>query len=366
MDGISSDIIKKKLDYLVNGFNRVLYEDDDTFLRGMKERNLTDCDISRFAHWEWTQGVGLFGFWRLYERTGEQRYLDLLLRYYDEQLDGGLPTKNVNTTAPMLALSYIYEETGNERYGRICDEWAEWIMTALPRTIAGGFQHITSDTLNDQELWDDTLFMAVLFLANMGRIRHNPEWIEEAEYQFLIHIKYLTDRRTGLWFHGWTFNGRHNFVEALWGRGNSWVTLAIPEFLRISDCKGSVRRFLTEALKEQAEALEKFQDTSGMWHTLVNDPTSYTEASATCGFASGMLAAVRMGIIDESYKKCAIKALSPILELIDEEGVVGQVSYGTAMGRESLSFYKGIEIRSMPYGTAMAILFLLEVQNSQF
>ncbi len=28
----------------------------------------------------------------------------------------------------------------------------------------------------------------------------------------------------------------------------------------------------------------RFQDESGMWHTLVDDPTSYVEASATCGF----------------------------------------------------------------------------------
>ncbi len=49
-------------------------------------------------------------------------------------------------------------------------------------------------------LWDDTLFMTVLFLANMGRIRGNKEYIEEAQYQFLLHVKYLTDKKTGMWF----------------------------------------------------------------------------------------------------------------------------------------------------------------------
>ena len=29
---------------------------------------------------------------------------------------------------------------------------------------------MTSDDVNEQELWDDTLVMTVLFLANMGRI----------------------------------------------------------------------------------------------------------------------------------------------------------------------------------------------------
>ena len=43
----------------------------------------------------------------------------------------------------------------------------------------------------------------------------------------MLHIKYLSDRKTGLWFHGWTFAGRYHFAGALWARGNSWVTIAI-------------------------------------------------------------------------------------------------------------------------------------------
>ena len=92
---------------------------------------------------------------------------------------------------------------------------------------------MTSDTLNDQELWDDTLFMTVLFLANMGRIEGNQAYIDEAQRQFLLHAKYLADPETGLWYHGWTFNGRHNFAEAFWGRGNCWDTIAIPEFIEL-------------------------------------------------------------------------------------------------------------------------------------
>ncbi len=363
MADFDKNLISQKLQRLVDNFQNVLYEDDDTFMEGMKSRNLTGCDINRFRHWEWTQGVGLFGFWKLFRQTGRKEYLDLLLRFYDEQIEGGLPSKNINTTAPMLALSFIYEETGSECYGNLCDEWAEWLIKDLPKTSGGGFQHLTSDTLNDQELWDDTLFMSVLFLANMGRIRKKKEWIEEAKYQFLLHSKYLSNTKTGLWYHGWTFNGRHNFAEALWGRGNSWVTAAIPEFLELVDCEESIRRFLLETLDSQVEALEKYQDPNGMWHTLIDDPTSYTEASCTCGFAYGMLNAAKKGLIDPHYREVALKALPPILDLIDEGGVLNKVSYGTAMGRETKDFYKGIEIKSMPYGTAMAILFLLEVQS---
>lgn len=351
----------EKLNLLVESFQKVLYEDDDTFLKGMEKNNLSGCDISKFRHWEWTQGVGLFGFWKLYEKTGEQKYLDVLLKYYTEQIAGGLPAKNINTTAPMLTLVHIYERMRNEEYGRLCLEWAEWLMQELPKTKEGGFQHLTSDTLNAQELWDDTLFMAVLFLAKCGVIFGNKEWVEEAEYQFLLHIKYLSDKKTGLWFHGWTFNGNHNFAEALWGRGNSWVTAAIPEFLRIVECDPPVKRFLVEALRNQVESLRRYQDPSGMWHTLIDDPDSYVETSATCGFAYGILRAVHDGLIDKEYEQCALKALEPVLSYISEDGIVNQVSYGTAMGRETKQFYKEIEIKSMPYGQAMAILFLLEL-----
>ncbi len=355
------NIIEDKLNKLIVSFQKVLYEDDDTFLSNMKTNNLAGDDICKYQFWEWTQGVGLFGLWKLFERTGEEKYLDMLMKYYDERIEMGLPSKNINTCAPMLTLSYIAEHTNNKTYHSLCQEWADWIMTELPKTKEGGFQHITSDTLNDQELWDDTLVMTVLFLVNYGRMTKNRVYIEEARYQFLLHVKYLADKKTGLWFHGWTFSGNHNFTEALWGRGNCWVTIAIPELLSIAPYDDSTDRFLIEALRAQIDALVQHQDASGMWHTLINDEESYLEASATCGFAYGILRAVHMGLIDEAYKNTAYKALVAILEQITEDGIVNQVSYGTAMGRDSLDFYKTIEIKSMPYGQALAILFLLEV-----
>ena len=70
-----------------------------------------------------------------------------------------------------------------------------------------------------------------------------------------------------MWFHGWTFDGHHNFAEALWGRGNCWITMAIPEFLDMVECPTAVRRILEESERAQVNALMRFQDESGMWHT---------------------------------------------------------------------------------------------------
>lgn len=352
--------LEEKLEKLIDAFTPILYEDDEIFLENMKDRNLAGDDIRRYQHWEWTQGVGLYSLWKLFAQTGKQKYMDILTRYFDSQLEIGFPALNVNTVTPFLTMSYVGEYLGEERYLAPCRESAAWIMAHFPRTQEGGFQHMTSDTLNDQELWDDTLFMTVLFLANMGRIEGNQAYIEEAQRQFLLHAKYLSDPDTGLWYHGWTFNGRHNFAGAFWGRGNCWVTIAIPELLQMIHCDEAVKEQLVQVLLKQVESLVKYQDESGMWHTLIDDPDSYVESSATCGFGYGILKAVHTGLIDPQYALVAQKALEPILNYISDTGVVNQVSYGTPMGRESKDFYKNIELRQMPYGQALAMLFLAE------
>lgn len=63
----------------------------------------------------------------------------------------------------MLPLSLFWAHTKNPQYQEILDNWANRVINELPRTPEMGFQHIVSDGVNDMELWDDTLFMVVLF-----------------------------------------------------------------------------------------------------------------------------------------------------------------------------------------------------------
>ena len=356
-----AESIEQKFALLAESFQKVLYEDDVTFIENMRKKNVPEQEIKKYEFWEWTQGVGLYGFWKYFDFTHNTKYLDILTEYYDRQLKVGLPGKNVNTVAPLLPMSYVAEYTGNAAYMAVCEEWAEWIMKSFPRTLEGGFQHITSDSVNEQELWDDTLFMTVLFLANMSRIKKNDAYRQEAVYQFLAHAKYLADGRTGLWYHGWTFKDMNNFAGAFWGRGNCWITAAIPDFLSMVECTPAERRYLVQLLLRQVDSLVKYQEPNGMWHTLIDDPSSYVESSATCGFAYGIMRAVAMHLIPESYRTYAEKPLAAILRNIDDAGVVQQVSYGNPMGRTDKDFYKQIPIKAMPYGQALAILYLLEV-----
>lgn len=59
-----------------------------------------------------------------------------------------------------------------------------------------------------------------------------------------------------------------------------------------------------------------------------------------------------------------MKALQGVIEHIDADGEVSQVSFGTGMGRD-LEFYVKIPITSMPYGQALAMLALVEWERLQ-
>jgi unsaturated rhamnogalacturonyl hydrolase len=272
--------------------------------------------------------------------------------------------------SPFLTLAYLYEKTGEQTYLPWLDSWAEWAMHDLERTPCGGMQHVTYLTPNTNELWDDTLMMTVMPLAKIGKILNRLAYIEEAKKQFLIHITHLFDPLTGLFFHGWKFDENapggvgHNFARARWARGNSWITIVIPDFIELLDLPegDALRCHLINVLEAQCRALKRLQDANGLWRTLLDVPESegsYVESSATAGFAYGILKSVRKRYISKEYEETGVKAVKAVLGKINKDGELLDTSFGTGMG-DDLQHYKDIERTSMPYGQAMSTMALVE------
>lgn len=309
--------------------------------------------------WEWPQGVAVYAMYKLYKATGNKQTLEDMRAWYARHLAKGLPSKNVNTMAPMLGMTLMYKETGDETYRPIIEEWSQWVMTQMPRTQEGGLQHITSDDVNEQQLWDDTLYMTCLFLYQAGDALGREDMKQEAEYQFLLHIKYLHSPKTGLWYHGYCFQGRHHFGQAYWGRGNSWFTACAVDFAEwIPD--GPVRRLILNTWQEQCKALLSVQDPeSGLWHTLLDQPDSYLETSASAAIAYGLLKGSRLGLLDEDCRAAGEKALQGVIAQVAEDGTVQGVSYGTPMGWTQ-DFYRTIPIQPTAYGQGLTFLMLTE------
>lgn len=321
--------------------------------------------------WDWPQGVGLYGLLKLDKHDKSKNYLDFLNNWYKTNIDNGLPSKNINTTAPLLTLINLLETSPNKEFENLCLKWADWLIDCLPRTKEGGFQHVTSANgdrqgvrLNESEMWIDTLFMTVLFLNKMGQKYNRQDWIDESIHQVLIHIKYLYDKKSGLFFHGWSFNENSNFGEIFWCRGNSWFTFGILDYIDMFDgeMNPGLKKFLVDTFKAQVNALAKYQSKSGLWHTVIDDPTSYEEVSGSAAIAAGILTGIRLGILDDSFKPVGKKAIEAICNNIAKDGTVLNVSGGTGMGYNK-EHYKNIIIAPMAYGQSLTIMALVEALN---
>ena len=319
-------------------------------------------DSFTMDNWEWPTGVALYGIYKTYRQSGDRAVLDYLIHWYDDMLSREQqPHRNVNTVAPALTLTCLYQETGNPAYLPVIKSWVDWVMGEMPRTEFGGLQHCTVWNKHYQQLWCDTLFMVCLFLAKAGVVLERPELIDEAEYQFLIHIRYLQDKVHGLFYHGWSFDRRHNFADAFWARGNAWFTASAIELYDITGRGNAAMRMIRAAWLDQAEALWKHQRVSGLYTTLIDVEETYCETSATAAIAYGILKGVRLGWLPaEKYEETGMLSARAVLEQIDESGVVQGVSGGTGMGH-TLQHYKGIPVLPTAYGQGLTFLMLTEL-----
>lgn len=125
-------------------------------------------------------------------------------------------------------------------------------------------------------------------------------------------------------------------------------------------------QFLVSTLQSQIDALLKYQDKSGLWHTLLDDPTSYLEASSSAGFAYGILKALRLRLITGTkYVDAVHKAIAGVFSCISNKGELERTSFGTPVFKE-LQDYKDIPITPMPYGQALGLLALTEFLRTFF
>lgn len=372
MQELKKEEITRKLDLVVNKLLTLGGPVNETELEnGGESIGFFRRDFG-ISEWDWPQGVGLYGLYKIMMVEKKDEYREFLCSWFKSNMAEGLPSRNINTTTPLLTLVQLNEICPDPEFESLCLSWADWLMRCLPRTEEGGFQHVTSANgdrlgvrLNENEMWIDTLFMTVLFLNRMGQKYNRQDWISESIHQVLLHIKYLYDKKTGLFYHGWTFNTRDNFGGVFWCRGNSWFTAGILEYLEMF--KGSldagVREFIVNTYKSQVRTLKKLQSQSGLWHTVLDDPASYEEVSGSAAITAGILKGIKLGILDDSYLDCAWKGVRAVMNNIDEEGTVLNVSGGTGMGADR-EHYKKILIAPMAYGQSLTILALIQALDN--
>lgn len=326
--------------------------------KGKADLNFTGSPIpwDSMLIWQWGQGVGLYGVAKAYERTKDIKYYDFIKSFADKHINAGIKM-SINTAAPLLAVMILITEK-NDKYYKLCQEFADWFLAEAPRAERGAFEHSCTETVYDNEIWLDTLFMGCIFLAKWGVYTSNRMYINEAVRQYNLHYKFTLDAETGLLHHGYYCNSREK-VGALWGRGNGWFAAGSAEMLKIipEDVKGSAE--LKKNFKNHIENVYKYQDISGGWHTVINSDKTYIESSGTAAFAYAGLYAVKKGFIPGAYMSKIDNAYKFIEENVSSDGIVLLGSGGTCIMR-SEDEYNNVKCRETYYTQGLASLALSE------
>ena len=311
---------------------------------------------------DWVPGVGLNGVYYAWKYTGDRRYWDALESWAQEHLKEAYTLKTVNSTAPMSTILSLYEENGNQEYLKVCTDIADYILREAPRTREGGLEHTVTEKVPgfNEQLWADTLFMVGIFLAKMGKITGNYAYTEEAAKQLVIHHKVLKDKKSGLFYHGWNCEQQNWMSAVRWGRANAWITVSTVEMLEMLPDEFEGRDEVITSLVEQVAELKYVQRNNGMFGTVLDDPDAYGETSATAGIAAGIKKGIKLGYIPKEYHIIAEKAEKAVVERINENGEVMEVSYGTPI-MASAEEYRTIP-NHLPvlYGQALALMMLCQ------
>ena len=175
--------------------------------------------------WDWNAGVGMIAISDYYEKTQAPDILEYMKQWVTKNKHQCAKKDHVNYLAPLAMYPEMYARTKEPYYRDTAVEYAEWVMASAGRSTDGVFFHGASVS---GEVWADTVFMALVFLARTAKLTANRAMAEQVVRQLLAHLQLLQDEKTGILYHGYHCVEKHHMSGALWARGNSWVVIGAP------------------------------------------------------------------------------------------------------------------------------------------
>jgi unsaturated rhamnogalacturonyl hydrolase len=316
----------------------------------------------------WGEGVQMMGLMRAAASTGNPRYTDYVenwariweARNRETLLNIGETISPLTRRgycghwSPASAILYLYSLRRDAAHLKLARDVAGFIRSGAERSPEGALGHWQGS----HQLWVDTLFMACPLLAGLGRLDKRPEYIDDAAGQIILHARHLQHAQTGLFFHMWDWQtGR--LSEGFWGRGNGWVLMSIADTIEVMRRNHPRYGELAAIAARLAKGIQSTQNAAGLWHTILDDPRSYEEASATAMFTYGLLKLSRLGVLPRSLNSTALRGWNGINERFVKDGQVLGVSAGTdPRGRDA---YRTIALGRQTWGTGAFLLAATEV-----
>lgn len=299
--------------------------------------------------WSYEQGLMLVAFKKMYEKTGNENYLNFIKENIDRYVteEGQIKTYdmenyNLDMISTGRALLFLYEKTGEEKYKTAADSLRKQLENQ-PRTDNGGFWH---KQIYPYQMWLDGLFMAEPFYALYTQQFEDGKNYDDVIHQFVTAYNFTVDENTGLLYHAWNENKELKWADPetgkspnVWGRAMGWYVMAIVDVLDILPEDYAKRDTLISILQKVSDSLLKYRDEeTGLWYQIIDkggQEGNYLESSCATMFTYAFAKGANEGYLDTSYLDIAKHSFDEILKVhvtIDENGYVNLHNTCTGAG----------------------------------
>lgn len=290
--------------------------------------------------WEYTNGLILLSFYKVWKETGEERFLDYGKTYMDSMItaDGQIKTYkltdyNIDRVNPGKFLILLNQEDPKPKYDSAIQTLRRQ-MIDHPRTSEGGFWH---KKRYDHQMWLDGLYMGSPFLAQYAATYDEPELFDDVVKQFELIDKYAYNPQKQLYYHGWDESKSQRWADPetglspeFWGRAMGWFAMAVVDALDYFPVDHPKRDTLIHIAQKVAAGIKRHQDAeSGVWYQVLDkgsEDGNYLEASCSSMFVYFLAKALKNGYIDPSYQKVAETGYQGILKEFIRQNEDGTLS----------------------------------------
>lgn len=186
--------------------------------------------------------------------------------------------------------------TGDPALKTAAERMRDFLLYNAPKTKDGLIYHHD----NENKIWVDAMYMMPPFLAVAG----HPQ---EAVKQIVGYRQILMHPEKRLYYHIWD-DDRQDFARKLfWGVGNGWAAAGISRVIRaLPDSMTSEKTMLAGFVKEVLDACLPYQRSDGLFHDILDDPSTFVETNAAHMLAYSIFRGIRGGWIDASYRGAAL------------------------------------------------------------
>jgi rhamnogalacturonyl hydrolase YesR len=263
----------------------------------------------------WEQGIASQALLEL----GEKEWVVLLAKdaVVNQAKDGrlglngdkGPVTDPASNGEPLLFAAGV---TRDPELRKAAERMLDFLLYRAPRTRNGIIFHNHIENM----IWVDSFYMCPPFLAVAG---HPAEAVKQVEgYRDIL---WNPDKK--LFYHIWD-DDRKAFSRGLfWGVGNGWAAAGMTRVIQaLPESMKEEKRKLAGYVKEVIDGCLAVQREDGLFHDIVDDPSTFVETNLAQMLAYSIYRGVKAGWLDASYIQDADRMREAVYMKVDDFGLV--------------------------------------------